>query len=483
MCLNLSRICRTYPYNWAGDQIVSPLIPAARRVPGSKSTSLDMDVREFLAIEHSAEVRNFFFNKIIKNLPCQERDRFFIGGKGNFDFRMLRVIEAFGNFSYLEIKSTGREEWLLPAETLANGGGKCEDLSFLLMTLLEEAGISRSCLRLALGELVETSPSGKERRHDHAWVMYQLEGGSWMILDPVERVDQHLRKPKAFVKPARVSISAKTAQSSYEYQPMFVMNRDHLWRVHGPEADKHPRDLESYLSNRKLWANFNPAFGMGVHDSIFDSQMPELSWFDLFTVKTASLGLDANVLSYDPRDHCDFAYVDESWQRIQERLNTGTVGDLGRACHAVADFYAHTLYAHVTSPTGSHLPLYNPANPIDPGTKQDAVFDRDKFSINNNAPSLTEAATRAYWKGRLISGQWWRDYTTYPNDIQTPKKLDPRRCLPDHDLLAVDDEIKTAKPGHLYPTVKAYNQQFSLRKSAAERHVRSVFLDWYSKHG
>ena len=210
--------------------------------------------------------------------------------------------------------------------------------------------------------------------------------------------------------------------------------------------------------------------------------MKRLSWFERFTVKTASLAMDANVLSYDPRDHCDFAYIDESWRRIQERLDSGSVSDLGRACHTVADFYAHTLYGHVVEPASGWLPLYVPSHPIDPGAKQDAVFDRAKFSINNDKPALTEAQTRAYWQGKLISGQWWRWYATYPDDIQKPKLLGPRRCLPDHDFLAVDDKATQDDPKHLYPTQALFNQQFNLRKDAAERHVGAVFAKWYAQH-
>lgn len=483
MCLQVSRIERTFAFNWAGDQIVSPLVSAARHVPGSKSTSLSMDVRQFLAIEHSAEVRNFFLDRIVDGRPWQERERFFVGRKGSFDFRMHCVMEEFGKFHYRPAKGRGREEWLLPAETLANDGGDCEDLSFLLVALLAEAGISQSCLRVAFGQLVETGPAGRQRQHDHAWVMYQLEGGAWMVLDPVERVEQHLRG-KSLEKPA-----SRVAQASYEYQPWFVFNRDHLWRVHGPPSDKQARELETYLARRSFWRNYDPAFAMGVHNDVFDAAMnsPDaganrLSSCDLFRVKTASLALDANVLSYDPRDHCDFAYVNETWQRIQDRLATGDVCDLGCACHAAADFYAHSLYAHVVAPVGGQLPLYDPSQPMDPGAKQDAVFDRARFSINNDTPALTEAQTRAYWRGQLISGQWWRWYATYPNDIQEPKVLAPRRCLPDHDLLAVDKRVTKVDPQHLYPTVAAYNHQFALRKNAAERHVRALFNAWYAKH-
>jgi hypothetical protein len=476
MCLSISRVQRTFPYNWSGDRIVSPLVSAARHVPGSKRVSLDIDVREFLAIEHSAEVRNFFLRKILDHRPCEERERFFIGKKGSFDFRMHCVLESFGKFRYLAAKGRGREQWLLPAETLANGGGDCEDLAFLLMALLGETGISQSCLRLVFGHLAEMTPAGRQSWHAHAWVMYQLEGGAWMILDPVERVEQDLRA-RSPVKP-----TAKMARSFYEYQPLFVFNRDHLWLVHGRNGQKRSVDLDTYLGRREFWKTYDPSFAQGVHNDIFDNQMPELSWLDRFAVKTASLAVDANVLTYDPRDHCDFAYIDEGWQRIQRRLESGDLGDLGRACHAVADFYAHSLYAHIVPPVSGKLPLYDPAHPVDPGAKQNAVFDRSRFSINNDQPALTEAQTRAYWQGKLISGQWWRGFTTYPNDIQTPPALDPRRCLPDHDLLAVDDESTKDNPKHLYATKAAFNRQFALRKSAAERHVRAVFLDWHARH-
>ncbi len=478
MCLNISRVNRTFAYNWAGDQIVSPLVSAARRVPGSRSKMLDIDVREFLAIDHSAEVRNFFLREILDGQPVAERERFFVGRKGNFDFRMRCAVEAFGKFRYRASRSRGREEWLLPAETLANSGGDCEDLAFLLMALLEECGISRACLRLALGRLAEIRPNGTEKVRDHAWVMYQLEGGSWMVLDPVERVDQTLLDHRNL----RVRTRPAAEQSAFEYRPLFVFNRDHLWRVHGPARTMEVEDVDTYVGRRKLWENYDPAFALGVHNGLFDSQMKELSWMDRFAVKSASLGLDANVLSYDPRDHCDFAYVDESWERIRLRLASGSVGDLGRACHAIADFYAHTMYAHVVAPVDGKLPLYEASQPINPGSKQDVVFDRSKFSINNDKPMLTEAKTRSHWSGKLISGQWWRDYTTYPNDIQNAVELDPRRCLPDHDLLAVDDLVSQGKAGHLYPTKAAYNAQFALRHDAAARHVRAAFLAWRALH-
>ncbi len=486
MCLTVQPVSRTFRYNWAGDQIVSPLVPAARRVPGTRQTSLDIDVREFLAIEHSAEVRRFFLSRILDHRSATEQMRFFVGHKGNFDFRMTAVIEAFGSLAYKPVKGRSREEWLFPAETLAAGGGDCEDLSFLLVALLEEGGISRACLRLAFGKLAEISPTGGETAHDHAWVVYQTEGGSWLILDPVERVEQRSRRSRT-KEPTFEQDTGKPSMSSayltrYEYRPEFVLNRDHLWRVNGPRGPRSPRSLDTYLAARRTWETFDPSFGLGVHNSLFDKAMPELSWIDRFRVKTASLALDANVLTYDPRDHCDFGYINESWKGIVQRLATGDVEDLGRACHTVADFYAHSLYAHVVRASGGRLPLYDPNAPPDPGTRQDEVFDRTRFPIDASAASLSPSQAIRHWRGRLISGQWWRRYTTYPDELQTPAELGPRRSLPDHDVIAVDEPPSSDNPKHLYPTRAAYAAQYGLRYDAAQRHVRQLFLGWAKMH-
>ena len=50
--------------------------------------------------------------------------------------------------------------------------------------------------------------------------------------------------------------------------------------------------------------------------------------------------MDVNVLGYDPRDHFDFAYVPEGWQRVQKRLASGSITDFSLAAHAIGDFYA-----------------------------------------------------------------------------------------------------------------------------------------------
>jgi len=54
---------------------------------------------------------------------------------------------------------------------------------------------------------------------------------------------------------------------------------------------------------------------------------------------------------YDPRDHFDNAYIEESWKQVADRLaqfRTEGVRNLDlfhRAAHAIGDFYAHSSYA------------------------------------------------------------------------------------------------------------------------------------------
>jgi hypothetical protein len=168
---------------------------------------------------------------------------------------------------------------------------------------------------------------------------------------------------------------------------------------------------------------------------------------------------------------------------VQARLASANIMDFGCAVHTAADFYAHSLYAHVIDPVGGRLPLYDPAAPIKPGAREDEVFDRTRFSINNPRPALTESQTRSYWRGKLVSGQWWRWYTSYPDDLKSATQLGPRRCLPDHDLIAVDDAASEDKPNHLYPAKAVYNAQFALRRDAAVRHVRSLYRQWKQAHG
>jgi hypothetical protein len=231
--------------------------------------------------------------------------------------------------------------------------------------------------------------------------------------------------------------------------------------------------VTEYLTSRDFhWKGFKPLFAAGVHSGIYDDALSGMSQSDLTAVKRSSLAADVNVLAYDPRDHFDFAYIDESWTRVRQRLATRKLSDFAYAIHAVADFYAHTFYSDFAkrSSTGA-LVLYNADAPN---------FDRTpSYNFTPYLPlpgCANQSSAAANWAGKLISGQWWRWYTTFPSDLKNQSDFAQRRCLPDHDKVAVDDA--TPKSAQCHYTSQEYSTQFRLRRQAAVDHVKKIYADW-----
>ncbi len=460
MCLQASPVRPYQKWHWAGDEIISSIIPASRAVPGSRKKRYPIDIREFLSIQGNAVVHREL-HRLIETLPAAERDRFFVEKPGCFDFRADKVVQHVGTFQYIPV---GRkfDAWLFPDETLANGGGDCEDLAFLMAALLDAAGISSYCVRVALGR-VNVLGGPKPLSFEHAWVMYQNEGGAWEILEPMAWV-------KAGRQTGAVPVFSAQTQS-VEYVPYFVFNREHLWNIRSREACK--KSFTDYLGTWAFWTTFEPTFAAGVHRTLFDEALDGLATpEDLSVMKRASFWVDVNVLNYDPRDHFDFAYLDESWQRVQQRLQSGQVKDFGLAGHTIADFYAHTVYGEFGRVDDNGLEIY------DPGQTQLArkpVYDFTECDLPGCALNARQAAR--HWKGEIISGQWWRWYATFPDDLQeTADFKQYRRCLPDHDVTAVDSP-KYPGPTHRY-TEAEFVRQFGLRRQAAMTHIRQAYLEW-----
>lgn len=71
---------------------------------------------------------------------------------------------------------------------------------------------------------------------------------------------------------------------------------------------------------------------------------------------------------YDPRDHFDNGYIEESWKQVAIRLEqfrTAGVRNLDlfhRAAHAIGDFYAHSSYGEFAALQNGKLALYDPSN-------------------------------------------------------------------------------------------------------------------------
>jgi hypothetical protein len=312
--------------------------------------------------------------------------------------------------------------------------------------------------------------------------MYKNEGGAWEILETV--AEPHSEKQLA-AKATRRRASPPThgrrranqknerpslATSDVEYVPHFVFNRDHLWRIRGGES-RATEPLANYLSERRFWKGFSPSFGASVHESIVAAAIGDrISHGMLVQLDRVSLVVDVNTLCYDPRDHFDFAYVAHGWRLVRERLSSGKVRDLGLAIHSIADFYAHTLYAEFAKRTPSGgIALFDPKAPD---------FSRCRYDFSDYelpGSKLDRARAAKLWSGNLISGQWWRFYTTFPDDLQNAPDFWKRRCLPDHDAIAVDTPLP--KKAHRRYDENEHQLQFALRYQAAVSHVRQAFTE------
>ena len=471
MCMQASSVVPYQRWHWAGDEIVHEAsIPASRPLPGSLVRKrYPIDIREFLSIEGNAIVRREL-GVLYKQLRGDERLKFLARERGNFDFRAERVLRFFRRrLRFMAAGDRGIDDWQFPEETLARGGGDCEDLAFLLAAMLEESGISADCLRVALGT-VELRGDGWRQDHDHVWVMYLNEHGAWQVLEPLANVGQAVEARAARSRQRR---AASGQGVMAQYLPHFVFNRRHLWRVRVPD-EAAAEGLKRYLPQRRFWPKFNPGFAVGVHEQILDEALGgAMSADDMDTLKSSNFWVDVNVLAYDPRDHFDFAYIDAGWERVERRLATGKLEDLALAAHGIADFYAHSLYGKFAPRRDGKLVLYDPAHPL---PAQDLVYDFfDRLGMPGGSAGAAEA--QDHWRGQLISGQWWRVFTTYPRALKGKDELRWRRNLPDHDRLAVDSPQKESAGAHLF-TIAEYAEQYLLRRDAAVRHVRSAFSGW-----
>ena len=502
MCLQVSLVKPWNSWNWAGDEIVHrPIIPATRTIPKTKKR-YPIDIREFLTTTDNAVVSEQL-GALIGRLSTDQQLCFRNRSPGSFDFRADTILESFSRLRHLRsANKVGRtpDAWLYPDETLAQGGGDCEDLAFLLAALLLAAGISRYCVRVAFGSLQIKPARGRLQTHDHCWVMYQNESSVWEILEPLAVVNQ--RRGKSGGPAVRHTIQ------SLEYIPHYVFNADHLWKIHSPHLDGAVR-FPKYCAARKFWAKFDPGFALGIHNTIYDTALKgKIPAAALSAIKRKSLWLDANILSYDPRDHFDNGYVPAGWARVNARLaafsrdNTDWAS-FGAAAHALGDFYAHSSYVHfaqlqdAASASGQAV-IYDP-NATFPTPPQYTTPPLDltaaAFSLNPELWPGTKPQAAQQWAGKLISGRYaqkydpaatfWEGFTGIPTALAQAADFKTRGALPHHNEIAVDDA--TMDPKHvLYsatsagPTDRnAYANQFRWRMNAAIQHIQKALLENY----
>ena len=509
MCLQISAVQPWDSWNWEGDEIVHrPIIPASRTIPNTKKR-YPIDIREFLTTTDNAVVGEKL-GELIHSLSPSDQAGFRSHSKGSFDFRTDIILQSFSKLRYLnKANKVGRcpDAWLFPDETLAQGGGDCEDLAFLLAALLLAAGISPYCVRVALGSLQVNLANGKLETPDHCWVMYQNEFAVWEILEPMTVVGS---------RPGQRAVRATRSQvQSLEYVPHYVFNADHLWRIHSRDSD---RDVAfaDYCLDREFWGKFDPSFAAGVHNTIFDQalggQIPAAA---LSAIKRKSLSLDANLLTYDPRDHFDNGYIPEGWDRLSARLaafrqDNSDWGSFGAAAHAIGDFYAHSSYLHFAqlqnlAPNRGEALIYAPgvslvARPQYTAMSADPAlppFDltSDAFSMNTELWTGTKSEAAQQCGGKLISGRYaqkydpaatfWEGFTGIPKSLVKAADFNTRGALPHHNEVAVDDanmapKHKLYSPTSSGPTDRnAYANQFRWRVNTAVQHIQQALRENY----
>jgi hypothetical protein len=386
------------------------------------------------------------------------------------------------------------DPWRFPDETLSVREGDCEDRALLIASLLLASGISSFNVRVALGELRFYSTEARSRSFGHCWVMYKNEAGQWLVIDPT-----HTRKQAAQLAPKGLATLRAAA-----YWPRYLFNDVHLWGM--GDAAK-PEAARPNL--KKDWSRVHPSFVGIVHKSILNEALhgvgcPQWVLDKLNRNFTSWLGkpnlttdaIDLNVAAYDPRDHFDNGYIDDSWQRVQANLDafkvdpTTQLDSFFHAAHAIADLYAHSSYAHFAPATGAtSIPLYDPANPTpgraaDYGPGGDFDLASGRFTRNPAIWSGTAAQAAAMWKARIISGRYAQHADSHdasewicviPRALKRRADFAQRGSLPHHNEIAVDDQTRSAK--HVLYDDAAYNRQYALRYDAAKRHIAQAFKD------
>ena len=512
MCLQISSVLRWQAWNWSGDEIIhKPVIPACRPIPRT-GQRYPIDIREYLTTADNAVVSENL-GGLVKGLPPAEQALFRSHTRGSFDFRTDKIAQSFGTLRYLKSYNKTRhcpDAWLYPDETLAQGGGDCEDLAFLLAALLMAAGVSNYCVRVALGSLLIHQPRGKARKHDHCWVMYQNESGVWEILEPTVLVDRKALAPTAQV--------ARVERYPTEYVPHYVFNADHLWLIRSAHIDPRRRFDDYCGSRRDFWNKFDPAFAATIHETIFDAALGgRVSQDAMAAIKRKSLCLDANIATYDPRDHFDDGYIPAGWDGVQQNLakfnaDNSDWGSFGAAGHAIGDFYAHSSYVHfaqlqdAVAADGQAL-LYAPDVALTGTPTYTAISDdpslppfdltSGKFSTNANLCPGTGQDAANQWAGQLISGRYaqkydpkagfWEGLTSIPFVLSSAPDYKVRGLLPHHNEVAVDSGTP-AKEHRLYSTApnpspydrSAFANQFRWRMNTTIAHIRQAFDDnWH----
>ena len=524
MCLESCAVSGISSGIWENAEVVFDVVlPSQRPVVGGKR-NYDIDVREFLVTSNNAVVARTIERDLLPFAAKLEKDgaeQFRRRGPGAFDFR-ARVIVGWVLEHVAYRSKRGRDPWQFPDETLSLRTGDCEDIAFLVASLLLASGISGYHVRVALGEVEDASGE----RFDHAWVLYKSEAGSWRLVEPLARRHGEPTTQAKYTRAKGTNVRAAKTKGSHfsgglHYRPWYLLNADHLWAI--PE-DGHPGSLAAVA--RRKWSRMSPKFAGETHKLIVESALNDIAPADLMSylrhrfknllVATVDASDWVNPLApsstpYNPLDHFDNGCIDESWALVEKRMATFASSgrknfeSFAQAIHGIADFYAHSSYLHFAGidssqvrrgakpypgkaaldanpdPWLSETPDYGPSEL--PGAPD---FDLHRFSKNQRLWTGTVDAAIAGWNGKFVSGRYAQDKADAQGSIldSSIEKLNVmpakwrqplRGALPHHDEIAVDAPDRSSAH-RLYDTT-TYRQQFQWRMATAVRHVRQAYVN------
>lgn len=333
MCFANSRVNGLRRWNWDGERIIhDSIVPSSRPVVMQQTGWYDIDVREFLVSKDNALMRRTLEGDIrmfIAKLDGASWDLFLSRESGSFDLRAYVITEFVSK--KVEYRHTeGLDPWQFPDETLSPRSGDCEDRALLIASMLLASGISSFNVRVALGKF-RAWFGRKHEDIDHVWVMYKDEAGKWQVIEPAARVARTKKTGKKEAKQGKMPDSA-------EYIPFFIFNDVHLWTMQshtlyeGKEAVRLKRD----------WSKLDPSFAGWVHKTILNEALtpdvcPDWVLASLNRHFTSVLGKRSLTVDdmdlpggYDPRDHFDNGYIEESWKLEAGSNSAGAIQDRRR---------------------------------------------------------------------------------------------------------------------------------------------------------
>ena len=331
MCFSQSAIIGLNSYNWDGDRIdFDPIVPSHRAVVGKSSKTYQLDVREFLTGDYNAVMRKTI-EEDVKRFGLSvgaDMGLFSKRGEGGFDYRASLISQFVGHTIHYRTRKHN-DPWRFPEETLMINEGDCEDIAFLLASLLFTAGISPYNIRVALGK-VKTTIDGKKEDFDHDWVMYKRESGKWMVLEPLDLADNG--KPKKKKSKPSVILLPNTSSCIYVYQPRFLFNWQHLWVIDNG-LHKNKESLATMVSRE--WKRMDPTFAGFVHRNILQEALRDLPADKGWIIKELDKRFthiipfyDATLVdepdwpwNYHPYDHFDSGFIKEGWGKVKDRLS------------------------------------------------------------------------------------------------------------------------------------------------------------------